>query len=108
VAVGTYQLDEAAGRRDGNVQLFRVESYNSRRANGDEGGEGDEESDEEDDEGAVEGPGGGSAQSGRRHEALRARLVPCGRLEMPGGGVLDCKASSSLFTLCYEKTWALS
>jgi len=95
VAVGTYQLDEAAGRRDGNVQLYRValEEHPRFRAHG------DQEDDKADDIGSNSVGNksvkcGGSNTDGKGDECTsRACLVPCGQLEMPSGGVLDCKVS---------------
>jgi len=93
VAVGTYQLDEAAGRRDGNVQLYRVvgEEHSHFSARGDN----HEPKDESGDCGSTseEADRDDKANDEEDDFKRRTRLVPCGQLEMPSGGVLDCKVS---------------
>ena len=91
--MGTYQLDEAAGRRDGNIQLYRVvgeehSHFSARGAN-------QEPKDENGDCGSTSEEVGIQNKGDDVGDDFKPRtlLVPCGQLEMPSGGVLDCKVS---------------
>ena len=85
MVVATYQLDEATDTRAGDVQLFRVSSSSSSSSNSSSSA-------------GSTGGGGGEGRAAAGEAAVRygdgggkSWLDACGKLEMPTGGVLDCK-----------------
>jgi len=87
VVVGTYQLDEAAGTRDGGVQLYRV--HEGCDGGGDDGGD---DEDNGDSKARGDRTNAGQGADIRGSAGLGgARLELRGALDMAAGGVLDCK-----------------